>query len=58
MIGGLGSAVAEVLSEHCPTKMKRIGVCEKFGQVGKVDYLKQVYHLTAKDIADAAKRLM
>jgi transketolase len=58
VIGGLGSAVAEVLSEQCPTKMKRIGVREKFGQVGKVDYLKQFYGLTAKDIAEAAMELV
>jgi len=58
VIGGLGSAVAEVLSEHCPTKMKRIGVREKFGQVGKVDYLKGVYQLTEKDIAESALSLI
>jgi len=58
VIGGLGSAVAEVLSEQCPTKMKRIGVRERFGQVGKVDYLQEVYQLTAQDIAEAAKSLI
>lgn len=58
VIGGLGSAVAEVLSEHCPTRMKRIGVKEQFGQVGKVDYLKEFYKLTANDIAGAAKELL
>jgi len=54
-IGGLGSAVAEVLSEHRPTKMKRIGVKEQFGQVGKTDYLKQYYKLTARDIINTAQ---
>ncbi|GKU82149.1 transketolase family protein [Niallia sp. NCCP-28] len=58
VIGGLGSAVAEVLSEHCPTKMRRIGVKEQFGQVGKVNYLKEYYKLTAKDIAKAVLELM
>ncbi|MGM7724335.1 transketolase family protein [Metabacillus sp. Hm71] len=58
IIGGLGSAVAEVLSEHCPTPMKRIGVKEQFGQVGKVDYLKEFYKLTPKDIAAAVQELM
>ncbi len=57
VIGGLGSAVAEVLSEHCPTKMRRIGVKEQFGQVGKLEYLKEFYQLTPKDIAGAAKEL-
>lgn len=58
VIGGLGSAVAEVLSEHCPTRMKRIGVKEQFGQVGKVEYLKEVYQLTSRDIAEVAKELL
>jgi transketolase len=58
VIGGLGSAVAEVLSEHCPTKMRRIGVKEQFGQVGKLEYLKEFYKLTPKDIAAAAKELL
>jgi len=58
IIGGLGSAVAEVLSEHCPIKMRRIGVKEQFGQVGKAEYLKEHYKLTAKDIAKAAFELL
>ncbi|MEH7505563.1 transketolase C-terminal domain-containing protein [Neobacillus drentensis] len=57
VIGGLGSAVAEVLSEQCPTRMRRIGVKEQFGQVGKVDYLKEFYKLTAKDIMDAVQEV-
>ncbi|WP_268921676.1 transketolase C-terminal domain-containing protein [Metabacillus sediminilitoris] len=58
VIGGLGSAVAEVLSEHCPTPLRRIGVKEQFGQVGKADYLKGFYQLTAKDIVAAVKELI
>lgn len=42
VIGGLGSAVAEVLSEHYPAPLKRIGVHEAFGQVGTIDYLKNL----------------
>ncbi|MEK3988953.1 transketolase family protein [Robertmurraya sp. FSL R5-0851] len=57
VIGGLGSAVAEVLSEHCPTRMRRIGVKEQFGQVGKIDYLMEFYKLTATDIAEEAREL-
>lgn len=57
IIGGLGSAVAEVLSEYCPTRMRRIGVKEQFGQVGKAEYLKEFYKLTAKDIVAAVKDL-
>jgi transketolase len=57
IIGGLGSAVAEVLGEHCPTRMRRIGVKEQFGQVGKTEYLKEFYRLTAKDIVGAVEEL-
>ncbi len=57
IIGGLGSAVTEVLSEHCPTPLKRIGVRDQFGQVGTVDYLQDYYGLTAADIFQAAMML-
>ncbi|MDO4773049.1 MAG: transketolase family protein [Bacillota bacterium] len=50
IINGLGSAVAEVLAENHPCRMKRIGVKDKFGQVGSLDYLKEVYELRAEDI--------
>ena len=40
-LGGLGSAVAEVLSENCPTPMERIGVKDRFGEVGNLEYLRQ-----------------
>jgi len=58
VIGGLGSAVAEVLCEQYPTPLRRIGVKEQFGQVGQTDYLKQFYELTAEDIAKAARSLV
>ena len=34
IIGGLGGAVAEVLGEHRPTRMKRIGIQDRFGESG------------------------
>ncbi|WP_066056548.1 transketolase family protein [Robertmurraya korlensis] len=58
VIGGLGSAVAEVLGEQCPTRMRRIGVKEQFGQVGKMDYLMEFYKLTARDIAEEAREII
>lgn len=58
VIGGLGSAVAEVLSEQCPTRLRRIGVKEQFGQVGKVEYLKEFYQLTSSDIVRAVTELL
>lgn len=58
VIGGLGSAVAEIIAENHPTKMKRIGVKEQFGQVGQLDYLKEVYGLKANDISKAMVSLL
>jgi len=58
IIGGLGSAVAEVLSENAPCVLERIGVKEKFGQVGSEKYLSEVYGLTHFHIAEACKRVI
>lgn len=51
VIGGLGSAVAEVLIENCPVPMKRVGVEDKFGKSGKPVELLEAYGLTAENIA-------
>lgn len=56
-INGLGSAVSEVLSENYPVPMERIGVKDRFGEVGSVDYLKKTMHLTKEDIKMAVKRV-
>lgn len=53
---GLGSAVANLLAEKCPTPLERIGVQNRFGQVGSQDFLMKQYGLTAEDIAVAAKK--
>ena len=53
--GALGGAVAEVLSEKCPTIMRRVGVLNRFGEVGKLDYLEKALHMTADDVVAAAK---
>lgn len=58
VIGGLGSAVSEVLSENCPTLLKRMGVNEEFGEVGAQDYLADRYKLTAKYIYEESKNLL
>lgn len=58
VIGGLGSAVAEVLCENCPTPLSRVGVRESFGQVGKTAYLKEVYGLTKEEIMNHVQRLV
>lgn len=56
IIGGLGSAVSEVLAEHCPAPLERLGVQDTFGEVGSVDYLKRHFHMMPQDIVKAALR--
>lgn len=55
VIGGLGSAVAEVLAEHCPIPMERVGVRDIFGEVGPTPWLKERFGLTASDIAEKVR---
>ena len=54
IIGGLGSAVAEVLVESDPVPMGRIGVRDEFGEVGPQSYLEKRFGLTAEDIRQKA----
>lgn len=56
--GGLGSAVAEAAAENYPVPMYRIGVREKFGEVGKIDYLRKVYNLEVSDVVEHAKKVL
>ncbi len=56
VINGLGSAVCDVLAETIPTPVEKIGVPDRFGEVGSIDYLKRIFHMTAEDIVKAAKR--
>jgi len=55
IIGGLGSAVAEVLAEKCPTPMLRVGVNDEFGRSGPAKELVTYFHLDAASIAEKAK---
>ncbi len=55
IIGGLGGAVCEALSEHYPVPVVRVGVEDKFGKSGKVPALLEAYGLTAANIAAKAK---
>ncbi len=54
IIGGLGSAVAEALSENAPTPLCRIGIKDVMGESGSPAQLFEKYGLTAKDIVAAA----
>ena len=58
VIGGLGSAVAEVTAKNAPAKIKMIGIQDRFGQSGKPDQLMKEYGLTADDIVAACKELL
>lgn len=55
LIGGLRSAVAEVLSDELPTIIKSVGVKDVFGQVGKMPFLMKEYEMTAEDIVKKCK---
>lgn len=58
IIGGLHSAVCEVLADKCPTKVAAIGVPNVFGEVGKLPYLKQIYKMRDVDIVEKCKQLL
>ena len=54
-IGGLGSAVCDVLCEACPVPVFKVGVEDQFGRSGKVPELLEIYGLTSKNIYEKAK---
>ena len=58
VIGGLFSAVAELIVSKYPVKAKAVGVMDEFGQVGKYQELLEVYHMTPADIAKATMKLV
>jgi len=58
IIGGLGSAVLEVLSDSCPVLVKRIGVQDVFGESGKPDELLEKYGLTEVHILQECKEII
>ena len=58
IIGGLGSAVCEVLAEGCPVPVERIGMPDVFGQSGPADALLEHYGLTSAHLVAAARRVL
>ena len=58
VIGGLGSAVAEVLCEECPVPMLRVGMNDTYGHSGTVPALLEKYGINPTAIAEAAKRVI
>ena len=58
VIGGLGSAVAEFLSEHCPVPVVRHGVNDEFGRSGEAKAVLKAYGLTPEGIADKVRQAL
>ncbi len=56
--GGLGGAVAEVLGEHRPAPLERVGMPDSFGESGTARQLLEKWGLTAPAIADKARRVV
>ena len=57
-VGGLGSTVASVLAQNDPTPMEMVGVKNRYGEVGTVEYLKETFGLTASDITKAVEKVL
>ncbi|MGC8912049.1 MAG: transketolase family protein [Nitrososphaeria archaeon] len=55
ILGGLGGAISEIVTEFYPVPVKRIGVKDVFGQSGTVDELKTLYGLSASHIVETVK---
>jgi transketolase len=58
IVGGLGSAVAEILGEHRPTPMRRHGLMDLYGESGSNDALIEKYGLSPEHVAAAAHELL
>lgn len=58
IVNGLGSVVANCLSKNCPTVQEFVGVEDRFGQVGKQDFLMDEYGLRCENIVYAVKKAL
>ena len=58
VMGGMGSAVAEVLAQYYPVPVEFVGVKDKFGQSGTPTELIEHYGMNAKSIKDAVKKVL
>lgn len=56
VIGGLGTAISEVLTEEYPCKLIRMGIKDEFGKSGKANELLEYFNLTAKAIIEQIKQ--
>ena len=58
IIGGLGSAVAEVLAKHFPVPMEFVAIQDTYAESGAPDALLEKYGLTARHVVAAARRVL
>lgn len=58
VIGGLGAMVSSVVCEECPTKVKKVGIQDTFGESGTPNELMEKYGLTATEIVKAVKEVL
>jgi len=58
IMGGMGSAVAEVLAKNCPVPMEMIGIKNKWGESGKAEELIEKYELGVDSIIKAVKKVI
>jgi transketolase len=58
IIGGLGSAICELLSEYCPVPVLRMGIRDEFGQSGSPQELLRHYGLEVEDIVQKVQKLL
>ena len=58
VMGGMGSAIAEVVIQACPVPMKMVGMQDRFGCSGEPDELFKYFGLTAADIVKAAREVL
>ncbi|MFC1700919.1 transketolase family protein [Patescibacteria group bacterium] len=58
VMGGMGSAVAEVLAKNYPVPMEMVGVQDRFGESGSPEELMKVFNLTSDDIEKAVKKVL
>ena len=54
-IGGLGTAISEVLCDECPKKLHRIGINDRFGKSGKPEDLLKSFKLDSESITEFVK---
>ena len=57
-IGGLYSAVTDVLAKYCPVPADYVAVEDRFGEVGEIEYLQEVFGLTKENIVDKSIKLV